>query len=65
MVFKYLSLVTGFCYMLLGLVIIVYKTSFASFDPTMILVFGIAIILYGIFRIWRGFINLKDSRDEE
>ena len=65
MVFKYLSLVTGFCYMVLGLVIIFYKTSFASFDPTMILVFGIAIILYGIFRIWRGFINLKNDSDEE
>lgn len=65
MVFKYLSLVTGFCYIVLGFIIIFYKASFASFDPTMILVFGIAIILYGIFRIWRGFLNLKNTNDEE
>lgn len=65
MVFKYLSLVTGFCYIVLGLIIIFYKASFANFNPTMILVFGIAIILYGIFRIWRGFLNLKNTTDEE
>lgn len=65
MVFKYLSLVTGFCYIVLGFVIIFYKASFANFNPTMILVFGIAIILYGIFRIWRGIVNLKNVNDEE
>ena len=65
MVFKYLSFITGFCYIVLGAMMMYYKTSFNNFDPTMIFLFGIAIILYGMFRIWRGFINLKKNDDEE
>lgn len=65
MIFKYLSLFTGICYIVMGVVMLVYRTSFKSFDPTLLLGFGIIIILYGLFRIWNGVLKLKNKEDEE
>lgn len=44
---------------------ILYRTSFNNFDPTILLGFGIVIILYGIFRMWKGYSKLKTQDDEE
>ena len=64
MIFKYLSFFTGICYIILGIVLIVYRVSFRNFDPTLLLGFGIVIILYGAFRIWNGYYKIKNQNGE-
>ncbi|MDV7699101.1 C4-dicarboxylate ABC transporter [Chryseobacterium soli] len=65
MMFKWLSLVTGFFYIVLGIVVIVYKFFFTIVEPAVAYPLGALIILYGLFRIYRAILKIKNSNDEE
>ncbi|WP_417428550.1 DUF308 domain-containing protein [Halpernia sp.] len=62
MIFNWLSLVTGFFYIILGIVIILYKITLTN---NVAYLFGTVLILYGIFRMVRSFIKLKQLKDEK
>jgi len=63
--FNWLSLVTGLFYIILGIVVIVYKFFFTILEPTIAYAMGGLLILYGIFRIYRAISKIKDSGDEK
>lgn len=65
MMFKWLSLVTGLFYIVLGIVVIYYKFFFTILEPAVAYPLGGLIILYGIFRMYRAVLKIKDSQDEE
>ncbi|WP_292008361.1 C4-dicarboxylate ABC transporter [Chryseobacterium sp.] len=62
---NWLSLITGFFYIVLGVVIIIYKFFFVTLDPTIAYVLGVIMMAYGVFRIFRAIAKIKASRDEE
>jgi len=64
MMFKWLSLITGFFYIVLGIVVIIYKFFVVTLEPTIAYPLGIVLILYGIFRIFRAISQLKKNKDE-
>ena len=59
--FNWLSLVTGLFYIVLGIVIIVYKFFFTLLEPAVAYPLGGLVILYGIFRIWRAVSKIKNT----
>jgi len=61
MMFNWLSLVTGLFYIVLGIVIIVYKFFFTLLEPAVAYPLGGLVILYGIFRIWRAVSKIKNT----
>ncbi|WP_100077569.1 DUF308 domain-containing protein [Chryseobacterium camelliae] len=63
--FNWLSLVTGIFYIVLGIVVMVYKFFFTILDPTVAYPLGGLLIIYGIFRIFRAVTRIKKSKDEE
>ncbi|KFF25143.1 C4-dicarboxylate ABC transporter [Chryseobacterium vrystaatense] len=63
--FNWLSLVTGLFYIVLGIVVIIYKFFFTILEPAIAYAMGGVLILYGIFRIYRAVSRIKDSRDEK
>jgi len=65
MMFNWLSLVTGLFYIVLGIVIIVYKFFFTLLEPAVAYPLGGLVILYGIFRIWRAVSKIKNTGDYE
>ncbi|MBB6372734.1 DUF308 domain-containing protein [Chryseobacterium shigense] len=65
MMFNWLSLVTGLFYIVLGVVVIIYKFFFTVLEPVIAYAMGAVLILYGIFRIYRAISRIKDSRDEK
>ncbi|MCJ7933506.1 MAG: DUF308 domain-containing protein [Chryseobacterium sp.] len=65
MMFNWLSLVTGLFYIVLGIVVIVYKFFFTILEPTIAYALGVVLIIYGIFRIYRAISRIKKSRNEE
>lgn len=65
MMFNWLSLVTGLFYIVLGVVIIVYKFFFTLLEPAVAYPLGGLVILYGIFRIWRAVSKIKNTDDHE
>lgn len=65
MMFKWLTLLIGFCYVILGIAILVYKFMFVALEPSVAYALGPLVMVYGIFRIWRGIVNLKNSQDDE
>ncbi|SHG71028.1 DUF308 domain-containing protein [Chryseobacterium vrystaatense] len=65
MMFNWLSLVTGLFYIVLGIVVIIYKFFFTILEPAIAYAMGGVLILYGIFRIYRAVSRIKDSRDEK
>ncbi|WP_419869720.1 C4-dicarboxylate ABC transporter [Chryseobacterium sp. CT-SW4] len=62
---NWLSLITGFFYIVLGVVIIIYKFFFVILDPTIAYVLGAIMMAYGAFRIFRAIAKIKESRNEE
>lgn len=64
MMFNWLSLVTGLFYIVLGIVIIVYKFFFTILEPAVAYPLGAVVILYGVFRIWRAVSKIKDTDHE-
>ncbi|MCS3530664.1 DUF308 domain-containing protein [Chryseobacterium sp. JUb7] len=65
MMFNWLSLVTGLFYIILGIVVIVYKFFFTILEPAIAYAMGGLLILYGIFRIYRAVAKIKNSSDEK
>lgn len=65
MMFNWLSLVTGLFYIVLGIVIIVYKFFFTILEPTVAYPLGALVMLYGVFRIWRAVSKIKKTGDNE
>ncbi|MCW3168765.1 C4-dicarboxylate ABC transporter [Chryseobacterium sp. 09-1422] len=65
MMFNWLSLVTGLFYIVLGIVIIVYKFFFTLLEPAVAYPLGAVVILYGVFRIWRAVSRIKNTGDHE
>ncbi|OCA70911.1 C4-dicarboxylate ABC transporter [Chryseobacterium artocarpi] len=63
--FNWLSLVTGLFYIVLGIVVIIYKFFFTILDPGVAYAMGGLLIVYGIFRIYRAVAKIKKSKDEE
>ena len=64
MMFNWLSLVTGLFYIVLGIVIIVYKFFFTLLEPAVAYPLGAVVMLYGVFRIWRAVSKIKNTGDE-
>jgi uncharacterized membrane protein len=53
-------------YTVLGGMLIAYRNLFkADFPPTLVVVFGIACILYGAYRFYRSYENYKEAQDFE
>lgn len=65
MMFNWLSLVTGLFYIVLGIVVIIYKFFFTTLEPAIAYALGALLVAYGIFRIYRAISKMKKSRDEE
>lgn len=63
--FNWLSLVTGLFYIVLGIVVILYKFFFTVLEPGVAYALGILLILYGVFRIYRAVTKIKSSGNEE
>ena len=65
MIFKWLSVVAGFFYILLGIVVIIYKFFVIFLEPNIAYPLGGLFVLYGIFRIARVIFRIREERDEE
>ncbi|MDR6159838.1 MULTISPECIES: DUF308 domain-containing protein [Chryseobacterium] len=65
MVFNWLSLITGLFYIVLGIVVIMYKFFFTILEPGVAYALGGLLILYGIFRIYRAISKIKNTDHEE
>lgn len=60
MILKWLSIVTGFFYIALGVVVIIYKFFIITLETNVAYPLGVLLMAYGIFRIVRAIIKLKD-----
>ncbi|SMP26828.1 C4-dicarboxylate ABC transporter [Chryseobacterium profundimaris] len=65
MMFNWLSLVTGLFYIVLGIVVILYKFFFTILEPGVAYALGGLLILYGIFRIYRAVSKIKNTDNEK
>ena len=65
MMFNWLSLVTGLFYIVLGIVVMIYKFFFTILEPAIAYALGVVLIIYGVFRIYRAVSKIKRSKDEE
>jgi len=65
MMFNWLSLVTGLFYIVLGIVVILYKFFFTVLEPGVAYALGGLLILYGIFRIYRAISKIKNTDHEK
>ena len=63
--FNWLSLVTGLFYIVLGIVVMLYKFFFTVLEPGIAYALGGLLILYGIFRIYRAVTRIKNPGDEK
>ncbi|MEC3874557.1 C4-dicarboxylate ABC transporter [Chryseobacterium sp. T9W2-O] len=63
--FNWLSLVTGLFYIVLGIVVILYKFFFTVLEPGVAYALGVLLILYGIFRIYRAISKIKNVNNEK
>ncbi|MGZ5284575.1 MAG: C4-dicarboxylate ABC transporter [Kaistella sp.] len=65
MLFNWLSLVTGLFYIVLGIVVIIYKFFVIYLEPNIAYSLGGLLILYGIFRIVRAVYRIRQNKNEE
>ena len=65
MMFNWLSIVTGFFYIVLGVFVIVRKWFLVALENGVSYALGILMILYGIFRIGRAIYRIKEDRKDE
>ncbi|AZA59332.1 C4-dicarboxylate ABC transporter [Chryseobacterium shandongense] len=63
--FNWLSLVTGLFYIVLGVVVIIYKFFFTILEPGVAYALGVLLILYGVFRIYRAISKIKNADHEK
>ncbi|SIS85071.1 hypothetical protein SAMN05421789_108153 [Kaistella chaponensis] len=64
MMFNWLSLITGFFYIVLGIVVIIYKFFVIFLEENIAYTLGSLLILYGIFRIGRAIYKIRQSKNE-
>jgi len=65
MMFNWLSLVTGFFYIVLGIVVIIYKFFIIILEPNIAYPLGGLLILYGIFRMVRAVYKIRQQNNED
>lgn len=65
MMFNWLSLVTGFFYIVMGVVVIVYKFFINRLETTTAYALGALLIAYGIFRIFRAIYKIRKNKNEK
>ena len=65
MMFNWLSVITGFFYVVLGVVVIIYKFFAVQLEPNIAYPLGAVLIAYGIFRVFRAIKKIRDARYEE
>ena len=65
MMFNWLSLITGFFYIVMGVFVIIYKFFIITLDPNIAYMLGALMIVYGVFRIFRAIYKIKGERNEE
>lgn len=65
MVFNWLSVVAGFFYVVLGVVVILYKFFVIFLEPRVAYALGALLIFYGIFRMVRAVYRIRESKNEE
>lgn len=63
--FNWLSLITGFFYIALGIAVIIYKFFVIFLEPNVAYPLGGLLILYGLFRIVRAVYKIKAERNEK
>lgn len=61
MMFNWLSLAAGICYVVLG----VFMFFNNILEPLYSNALGVLLVLYGIFRLWRVSINFRNREDDE
>ena len=59
--FKWLSLLAGFIYIVLGIVVIIYKFFGVVLEPNVAYALGALLIDYGIFRLVRAATSIKNK----
>ncbi|MFC4685735.1 MAG: C4-dicarboxylate ABC transporter [Chryseobacterium sp. 36-9] len=59
--FNWLSLITGIFYIVLGIVVILYKFFIIILEPNVAYPLGGLLIAYGIFRIVRAIFRIKND----
>ncbi|WP_297982562.1 C4-dicarboxylate ABC transporter [uncultured Chryseobacterium sp.] len=64
MMFNWLSMITGVFYIVLGVVVIIYKFFIITLDPNLAYPLGALLIIYGIFRIFRAIYRIKNDGKE-
>jgi uncharacterized membrane protein HdeD (DUF308 family) len=62
--FNWLSFVLGFFYIVLGIVVIIYKFFVITLEPNIAYPLGGLLILYGIFRIVRAIYRTRQNKNE-
>lgn len=65
MTFNWLSLVTGFFYIVLGVFVLLKHWFFVELQPGAAYAFGAVMIAYGIFRIVRAIYRFREYKNEE
>ncbi|WP_370692010.1 C4-dicarboxylate ABC transporter [Kaistella sp. SH40-3] len=65
MIFNWLSVVAGLFYVVLGIVVIIYKFFVIYLEPNVAYSLGGLLVTYGIFRMVRAIYKIKEQRDEE
>lgn len=65
MMFNWLSIITGFFYIVLGIAVIIYKFFVIILEPNIAYPLGGLLILYGLFRIGRTIYKIKASKNED
>ncbi|QCX53397.1 DUF308 domain-containing protein [Elizabethkingia sp. JS20170427COW] len=65
MTFNILSIFAGILYIVVGIFVIKYKTFIIQLDANASYAFGAVLILYGIFRMVRAYLQIKNNRNHE
>lgn len=64
MMFNWLSLIAGFLYIVLGIVVIIYKFFVIFLEANIAYTLGSLLILYGFFRIGRAVYKIRQDKNE-
>ncbi len=65
MMFNWLSIVTGFFYIVLGVVVIIFKFFIIPVESNIAYPLGVLLVIYGIFRVIRAIYKIKNNEDEK
>ncbi|AYO58826.1 C4-dicarboxylate ABC transporter [Chryseobacterium sp. 6424] len=62
--FNWLSIITGIFYIILGIVVIIYKFFIIFLEPLIAYSLGSLLMLYGLFRIGRAIYRIRQHNNE-